>query len=54
LIVRRSWHDVLENRLVEGACPECSLVIPGVWEKSSKPRASGIRKTAGNYGHLNI
>jgi pyruvate formate lyase activating enzyme len=56
LIIRRSWHDVLENRLVQGACPKCSSVIPGVWEKSSErlSRASGARKTAGNYGHLNL
>jgi pyruvate formate lyase activating enzyme len=56
LLVRRSWHDVLENRLVQGACPKCSRVIPGVWEKSGEPlpRASGVRKTAGNYGHLNL
>jgi pyruvate formate lyase activating enzyme len=56
LIIRRSWHDVLENRLVQGACPKCSSVIPGVWEKSSRPlsRTSGVRKTAGNYGHLNL
>jgi pyruvate formate lyase activating enzyme len=56
LIIRRSWHDVLENRLVQGACPKCSSVIPGVWEKSSElfSRTSGERKTAGNYGHLNL
>jgi pyruvate formate lyase activating enzyme len=56
LLLRRSWHDVLENRLVGGACPKCSLKIPGVWEKakdsSSNSRMS--RKTAGNYGHLNL
>jgi len=56
LLIRRSWHDVLENRLVEGACPKCSLSIPGVWEKSGGPlsSASRIRKTAGNYDHLNL
>jgi len=56
LIIRRSWHDVLENRLVQSACPKCSSVIPGVWEKFGKPpsRAGGVRKTAGNFGHLNL
>jgi pyruvate formate lyase activating enzyme len=56
LLIRRSWHDVLENRLIESACPKCSLIIPGVWEKSGKPlsEAMGSRKTAGKYDHLNL
>ena len=56
LLVRRSWHDVLENRMVEGACPKCSLNIPGVWEKSERPSsgATASRKPAGNYEHLNL
>jgi pyruvate formate lyase activating enzyme len=56
LLIRRSWHDVLENRLVAGACPKCSAKIPGVWQKSVK-ESSGVpasRKTAGNYDHLNL
>ncbi len=31
LLIRRSWHDVLENRLENGACCECGLAIPGRW-----------------------
>jgi pyruvate formate lyase activating enzyme len=56
LLIRRSWHDVLENRLVRGACPKCALVIPGVWEKSGDAAAGAgdTRRTAGNYGHLNL
>ena len=56
LLIRRSWHDVLENRLIEGACPKCSSIIPGVWEKSAKPlsRTTGLRKTEGKYDHLNL
>jgi pyruvate formate lyase activating enzyme len=56
LLIRRSWHDVLENRLEQGGCPKCSVIIPGVWEKSEKPlsgRTKG-RATAGNYEHLNL
>ena len=30
-VIRRSWHDVLENSLKEGNCPECGCGIPGVW-----------------------
>jgi pyruvate formate lyase activating enzyme len=56
LLLRRSWHDVLDNRLVGGACPKCSLKIPGVWEKTngSPPNPHLLRKTPGNYGHLNL
>jgi len=56
LLIRRSWHDVLENRLIEGSCPKCALIIPGVWEKSGKPlsRATGSQKTEGNFDHLNL
>jgi pyruvate formate lyase activating enzyme len=31
LLIRRSWHDVLENRLKAGKCPDCSTQIPGRW-----------------------
>jgi pyruvate formate lyase activating enzyme len=32
VLIRRSWHDVLDNRLKNGRCSECSLSIPGIWE----------------------
>ena len=56
LLIRRSWHDVLENRLAQGVCPKCSFSIPGVWGKSGGMLSSarGVRKTAGNYDHLNL
>ena len=56
LLLRRSWHDVLENRLVGGACPKCSLKIPGVWEKARESSSNSRlpRKTAADYGHLNL
>jgi pyruvate formate lyase activating enzyme len=31
LLVRRAGMAVLENRLREGACPDCRRRIPGVW-----------------------
>ena len=31
MLIRRSWHDVRENRLVGGRCPKCERVIPGRW-----------------------
>jgi pyruvate formate lyase activating enzyme len=33
-VIRRSWHKVEENLLMDGKCPRCSGSIPGVWEKS--------------------
>jgi hypothetical protein len=41
---------------VRGACPKCSLEIPGVWEGAGKALrgAATTRKTAGNYSHLNL
>jgi len=30
-LIRRSWHDVRENCLKAGKCPQCSTPIPGVW-----------------------
>jgi len=56
LLIRRSWHDVLENRLEHGACAQCGLAIPGVWEKDAARR--GSRADAGalseKYQHLNL
>ena len=31
LLVRRSWHEVLEDLLVDGHCPGCGLAVPGRW-----------------------
>jgi pyruvate formate lyase activating enzyme len=53
-LIRRSWHDVLENRLIKGKCPECGLGIPGVWTRDSNAarRATGL--PPGKYVHLNL
>jgi len=31
LLIRRSWHDVLEDRIKNGDCSKCGMPIPGVW-----------------------
>jgi pyruvate formate lyase activating enzyme len=31
LLIRRSWHDVQQNRLENGRCPNCNVAIPGRW-----------------------
>jgi pyruvate formate lyase activating enzyme len=39
ILVRRSWHDVLENSIHDGACPSCGHAIPGWW---TNPRGTSI------------
>jgi len=56
LLLRRSWHDVLENHMTAGACPECGFAIAGVWNNNAKGNRSpgrGVASTA-KYGHLNL
>jgi len=31
LLIERSWHDVLDDRMKEGACARCGTRIPGIW-----------------------
>jgi pyruvate formate lyase activating enzyme len=59
LLLRRSWHDVEQNRLKNGCCPKCGLVIPGRW---INPRGQTPRKSfrdaeslaAERYADLNL
>jgi pyruvate formate lyase activating enzyme len=53
LLIRRSWHNVLENNLKNGDCPSCGLVIPGVWQRS-KRRPSVTSVVTHRYGHINL
>jgi pyruvate formate lyase activating enzyme len=58
LLIRRSWHDVLENRLKDGFCPQCGYAIPGVWGETTlreaRTRASSRVARSAKYGHLNL
>jgi len=58
LLIRRSWHDVLENRLRHGACPTCGFPVAGVWEQRSRDggsnRGSDGERGAAKYEHLNL
>jgi pyruvate formate lyase activating enzyme len=57
LLVRRSWHDVLENRIQDGRCSECGFAIPGVWINEARDKRGpkhGATASARNYGHLNL
>ena len=56
LLVRRSWHNVLENNLKNGACPKCGQAIPGVWDgnTTSPPGTSSSGKLSERFGHINL
>lgn len=59
LLVRRSWHDVEQNRLKNGCCPNCGLAIPGRWanprgQTQLKPSASRESSIHDRYNHLNL
>jgi pyruvate formate lyase activating enzyme len=59
LLIRRSWHDVEENRLKNGGCPSCGLAIPGRWTNPrrgtpAKPFDHARGSIDEKYGHLNL
>jgi pyruvate formate lyase activating enzyme len=59
MLIRRSWHDVQENRLVNGCCPECGLAIPGRWSDREAVAAARLSSEAESavderYGELNL
>jgi pyruvate formate lyase activating enzyme len=57
LLVRRSWHDVLENRIQKGSCENCGFAIAGVWANDDKKKhgfTRGVSTTLRNYGHLHL
>jgi pyruvate formate lyase activating enzyme len=37
LLVERYGYRILENRLANGVCPECSRPVPGVWSVAAPP-----------------
>ncbi|HJZ51297.1 MAG TPA: AmmeMemoRadiSam system radical SAM enzyme, partial [Candidatus Acidoferrales bacterium] len=59
LLIKRSWHDVQQNRLKDGHCPQCGLVIPGRWSNPHGKTAPKVYERAVNtatfkYGDLNL
>jgi pyruvate formate lyase activating enzyme len=57
LLVRRSWHEVLENRILNGACPKCGERIAGVWvvpERLKSDDGARAAMATGKYSHLNL
>jgi pyruvate formate lyase activating enzyme len=55
LLIRRSWHNVLENRLKNGECASCGLAIPGVWQgKRKRELLRAGSSLAQRFGHINL
>jgi len=59
ILIRRSWHDVKENRLIAGRCPSCDLSIPGRWTQlEGKASGAGLQQAqdgeSEDYSALNL
>jgi pyruvate formate lyase activating enzyme len=57
IVIRRSWHNVLENLLQRGVCPSCHQKIPGRWDDSPSMKsrlAQSYRDAASKYDDLNL
>jgi pyruvate formate lyase activating enzyme len=59
LLVRRSWHSVLQNHLKDGRCPQCGQEIPGRWRNPGGQTAARLYRKAREmaeqkYGELNL
>ena len=59
LLVRRTWHDVKENRLNDGHCPQCGMAIAGRWanphgETALKSFNKARTLAAAKYSDLNL
>ncbi len=54
VLIRRSWHMVLGNRLRNDSCPDCGALIPGRWQNEND--AIFLKKPASNrkYDVLNL
>ncbi|MCH8287944.1 MAG: AmmeMemoRadiSam system radical SAM enzyme [Candidatus Marinimicrobia bacterium] len=34
-LIKRDWHSVLQNNILNGACPECGTTVPGVFNSDN-------------------
>ena len=46
LLVRRSWHDVLENHIKKDSCGNCGFAIAGVWANDAEGKRGPARNTS--------
>jgi pyruvate formate lyase activating enzyme len=58
ILVRRSWHDVLENSIRDGSCSSCGYAIPGRWTNThgaaNSARLASNDRVARKYEALNL
>ena len=57
VLIRRSWHNVEENRLRDGRCSSCGHAVPGRWTNlhgRALPKVSNLNATSGKYADLNL
>ena len=58
IVIRRSWHEVLENSLRDGKCPACGTAIPGRWTNVEPAADTAAQRSAkiaaAKYGELNL
>jgi pyruvate formate lyase activating enzyme len=54
LLIRRSWHDVRENRLRDGRCPDCGRAIPGRWSRPAVRAPASSDSAAARYDEFNL
>ena len=59
VLILRSWHDVQENLLSNGCCPNCGTQIPGRWSSRdfatpSSPPAKTQLTASDRYADLNL
>jgi len=55
-VLRRSWHNVIENNLSNGACPKCRKAIPGRWKTptSTAPLRTEKQNNLAQYDSINL
>ena len=57
IVIRRSWHDVMQNSLRDGACPSFGLKIPGRWDAARTDPSARLKadeKLGNEYDALNL
>jgi len=40
VLIRRSWHNVIENKLRNGSCHKCGHAMPGRWDLSQATKSA--------------
>ncbi len=49
LLLRRSWHDVQENRMKNGRCSKCGCEIAGRWEMPARKFSAATMERAREF-----